>query len=132
MKYMLMIYNNADVWNSLSREEHEAVWSEGGKLWQDLVASGEGIMGEPLAAPRDAHIVRVQNGVPLITDGPFAEAKEQFVGFLMVDVASEERALEIAASWPDAKYAPIEVRFIRDDNAKATAEAVAATTTGAR
>lgn len=125
MKYMLMIYNNADVWNALSREEHEAVWSEGGQRWQDLVASGEGITGEPLAAPSESHIVRVQNGVPLITDGPFAEAKEQFVGFLIVDVASEERALEIAASWPDAKYAPIEVRLIHEENAKVTTEAAA-------
>ena len=117
VKYLLMIYENAEVWGKLSDQERDAVNSEGGRLWQELVASGEGIFGEPLADPADAHIVRVQNGEQVVTDGPFAEAKEQFVGFLMIDVASEERAIEIAASWPNARYSPLEVRLIRVFNA---------------
>jgi hypothetical protein len=117
VKYLLMIYENAEVWGKLSEQERHAVNSEGGRLWQELVASGEGIFAEPLADPADAHIVRIQNGERVITDGPFAEAKEQFVGFLMIDVASEERAIEIAASWPNARYSPLEVRLIRVFNA---------------
>lgn len=116
MKYMVMIYNNADVWNALPLATHEAVWSEGGKRWQELVASGEGIMGEPLAPPNDSHVIRIRNGAADVTDGPFAETKEQFVGFLIIDVASEARALEIASSWPDAKYAAVEVRHINVSN----------------
>ena len=118
MKYMLMIYHNTDVWDSLTQTEKEAVWSEGAQCWQDLVASGEGIMGEPLGAPADARIVRVPNGTPIITDGPFAETKEQFVGFMLVDVASEERALEIASIHPESKYSPIVVRRVNVSNAK--------------
>jgi hypothetical protein len=61
--------------------------------------------------------VRVQNGEREVTDGPYAEAKEQFVGFLINDVASEERAIDIAARWPNAWYSPMEVRLIRVFNA---------------
>jgi hypothetical protein len=118
MKYLLMIYNNPEVWNALPEEEHQAVWSEGARRWQELMDTGEIIMGEPLAPPGEARIVRVPNGLPVVTDGPFAEAKEQFVGFLLVDVVNEERALEIASSWPDAKYAALEVRLVREENAK--------------
>ncbi len=118
MKYMLMIYNDAEVWNGLSGEEHQAVWSEGGRRWQDLMDSGEGIMGEPFAAPGDAHIVRVRDGMAEVTDGPFSEAKDQFAGFLLIDVATEERAIEIAKSWPDARYSALEVRLINVANAK--------------
>jgi len=50
--------------------------------------------------------------VPATTDGPFAEAKEQLGGYLIVECETEERAVEIAASWPDAKYFAIEVRAI--------------------
>jgi hypothetical protein len=117
VKYLLMIYENAEVWGKLSEQERDAVNSEGGRLWQELVASGEVIMGEPLADPADSHIVRVQNGERVVTDGPFAEAKEQFVGFLIIDVASEERAIDIAARWPNARYSPMEVRLIRVFNA---------------
>ena len=117
VKYLLMIYENAEVWGKLSEQERDAVNSEGGRLWQELVASGEVIMGEPLADPKDSRIVRIQNGERVVTDGPFAESKEQFVGFLMIDVASEARAIEIAASWPNARYSPLEVRLIRVFNA---------------
>src|SRR6478735_4011818 len=117
VKYLLMIYENAEVWGKLSEQERDAVNSEGGRLWQELVASGEVIMGEPLADPKDSRIVRIQNGERVVTDGPFAESKEQFVGFLMIDVANEARAIEIAASWPNARYSPLEVRLIRVFNA---------------
>jgi hypothetical protein len=117
MKYMLMIYQNADVWNDLPDQEQQAVMSEGGRRWQELVATGEGIMGEPLADPRDSRIVRVRNGFPDVTDGPFVDANEQFVGFLIVDVVDEKRAVEIASSWPDGRYSALEVRLIHVENA---------------
>jgi hypothetical protein len=54
--------------------------------------------------------VRVRDGATAVTDGPFIEAKEHFAGYLMVDCESEERAVEIAARWPDARYWAMEVR----------------------
>jgi hypothetical protein len=117
MKYMLMIYHNADAWNALAENEQWDLMQDGGRKWEALVASGEGIVGEPLAPAQSARIVRVQNGVTDVTDGPFAEAKEQFVGFLLLDVASQERAEEIAASWPDARVGAVVVRQINVSNA---------------
>ena len=56
--------------------------------------------------------MRVRDGVVATTDGPFAESKEQFAGYVSVDVESEARAVEIAASWPDARYWAMEVRAL--------------------
>jgi hypothetical protein len=60
-----------------------------------LRASGEMVFNEGLADGSQAKVVRLENGQPVATDGPFAEAKESIIGFWIVDVASEERALEI-------------------------------------
>jgi len=60
--------------------------------------------------------VRVRDGAITATDGPFAEAKEQFAGYLAVDVESPERAAEIAARWPDARYFAMEVRPVMYDS----------------
>ena len=58
--------------------------------------------------------MRVRDGVVATTDGPFAEAKEQLAGYLTVECDSPERAVEIAARWPDAKYFAMEVRQLMD------------------
>lgn len=110
MKYMLLIYNNPAVYEAMSEEERNTIWAEVDSVMQELTASGELIGGEALVDASQARTVRVRNGAPAITDGPFAEAKEQFAGYLMVDCESPERAVEIAASWPDARYFAMEVR----------------------
>jgi hypothetical protein len=66
--------------------------------------------GEALADPSTARAVRVRDGIPAVTDGPFAEAKEQMVGYCVVDCDTQERAVEIAARWPDARLWGMEVR----------------------
>ena len=76
---------------------------------KELTESGELVGSEGLTT-LNAKTVRVHNGVPAITDGPFTEAKEYLAGYYMVDCASLERATEIAARLPEAQYAPVEVR----------------------
>lgn len=110
MKYMLLIYNNPSFIESMSEEERNGVFGEVDTIMKELMDSGEWIGGEALANPSQTKTVRVRDGVPAVTDGPFIEAKEQFAGYLMVDCASSERAVEIAARWPDAKYWAMEVR----------------------
>jgi hypothetical protein len=106
MKYMLLIYDNAD-----TREVADAALSaEVDALLQELTDSGELVGGEALADPSNTRTVRVRDGVPAVTDGPLAEAKEHFGGYLMVDVETAERAGEIAARWPNARFAAMEVR----------------------
>ncbi|GAA1696816.1 YciI family protein [Fodinicola feengrottensis] len=110
MKYMLMIFQNPAVFEALSKDEQTAVMNEAGALWQELADSGEWVSGEALFAASTAKAVRTRGGVPAVTDGPYIEAKEQLAGLLIVDVASEERAVEIAGRWPDARYWGMEVR----------------------
>jgi hypothetical protein len=110
MKYMLLIYQNPTAWEALSEAEVQTVMEDVDTLMTELAASGEWVGGEGLAPASQAKIVRVRDGVVAVTDGPFAEAKEQMVGYCIVDCATEERAVEIAARWPDARYWAMEVR----------------------
>jgi hypothetical protein len=110
VKYMLLIHNQPGYVESLSEADRAAVSADVDAIMAELTASGEMVRGEALAA--ETRTVRVRDGVPAITDGPFIESKEQFAGYLVVDVDSIDRALEIAARWPDAKYAAMEVREV--------------------
>jgi hypothetical protein len=112
MKYLLLIYQNPVTWQGLPESEKQAFMSEVDVIVNELVKSGEWVGGEGLADPSTARTVRVRGGVPAVTDGPYAEAKEQMVGYSMVDCDSLERAIEIAARWPDARLWGIEVRAI--------------------
>lgn len=80
----------------------------------DLKKSGELVSEEGLADGSQAKTVRFQNGIPVATDGPFAEAKESLVGYWIVDVESEARAIEIASKIVAFVKAPIEVRRVMD------------------
>jgi hypothetical protein len=102
MKYMLMMHAprgtgdyQLDDWSSADIEAHMAFMN---RLNADLTEAGEFAAGEGLAPPGAARIVRAgKDGVPAVTDGPFAEAKEFLAGYWIVDVDSAERAYEIAA-----------------------------------
>jgi hypothetical protein len=114
MKYMLLIYNNPATYQALPQQERDALFGEVDVIMKELGESGELIGGEALVDASSAAIVRVRDGVPAVTDGPYAEAKEQLAGYLMVECDSTERAVEIAARWPDARYFAMEVRQIMD------------------
>jgi hypothetical protein len=123
MKYILMMQfpqsfwqtSHMDTWPPKDRESHMDHLT---RMNRDLVASGERVDVQGLGKPETAVFVRADsNGKPAVTDGPFAEAKEFLVGYLIVDVASPERAHEIAARWsagpgPGGKPLnfPVEVR----------------------
>jgi hypothetical protein len=78
----------------------------------DLVASGELVASEGLVDPTMAKTVNIKDGIPVATDGPFAEAKESLAGYWIVDVPSEARAIEIASRVVAFIEGPIEVRQI--------------------
>jgi hypothetical protein len=110
VKYMLLIYNNPSTYAAWSEQERTALFGEVDTIMKELTESGELVGGEALADASTTRTVRVRDGVPVVTDAPLAEAKEQFAGYLMVDCESTERAVEIAARWPDARYFAMEVR----------------------
>jgi hypothetical protein len=114
VKYMLMIYDNPETRELFLGPEGGPLMAEMDALMGQLTASGELIGGEALADPSQTRTVRVQEGVPVVTDGPLAEAKEHFGGYLLVECEAIDRAVEIASAWPSARFSPMEVRPVMD------------------
>ncbi|MER6945806.1 YciI family protein [Nonomuraea sp. NPDC000554] len=107
---MLLIHNRPGFVDEMSEAERDTLMGEVDAIMKELTESGELIRGEALADPSQTRTVRVRNGVPAITDGPYVEAKEQFAGYLLVECDTPDRAVEIAARWPDARQWAMEVR----------------------
>jgi hypothetical protein len=107
---MLLIYGNEELWASFPQEDFAEVIRETNALQQELRESGEFIGAWGVADQVQAKTVRLQDGVPAVTDGPYLEAKEYLGSFDIIDCESLERALEIAARVPFARYGPVEVR----------------------
>ncbi|HEY3727906.1 MAG TPA: YciI family protein [Solirubrobacteraceae bacterium] len=114
MKYMLLLYDNPDTREAFFGPESEALMGEVEAVLEELRQSGELLSTAPLADPVNTKTVRARDGVPVITDGPLAETKEHFGGYLMVDCETIDRAVEIAARWPSSRFAPLEVRPLMD------------------
>jgi hypothetical protein len=110
MKYMLLIYGNDETWDRLYADL-PALRAAHKTLADDLRANGE-LIGTNGLTTEDSRVVRVRDGVPAVTDGPFSEAKEVLAGYYLVDCDSADRAAEIAARLPEAPYSPIEVRRV--------------------
>jgi hypothetical protein len=115
MKYLILIHQNRgarEQFSSFTPEMQAAGLAAYQKLNADLMASGELVSAEALDADTTATVVRGGQGTYVESDGPFAETKEMLAGFYLVDVASRERAVEIAQRLPEvqAGAAAIEVR----------------------
>ncbi|MFF0492196.1 YciI family protein [Nocardia sp. NPDC004068] len=103
MKFLLIMHNNPQIWDALTEQERNEVMSGHGAFIETIKKSGEMIGTTALADPSQSAVVRVRGGVPAVTDGPYLEAKEFLGGYYLVDCASRERALELAALIPDAR-----------------------------
>ena len=116
MKYIALVYNNPGAFEALSDAERDALMSEATGYLKEFTDSGE-LLGDgfALADPSTGKTVRVRNGMPAITDGPFAEAKEQLAGFYVLDTDSIERAAEIVTNDPAARFWAVEVRPIMNE-----------------
>ena len=117
MKYMILIQSNPQFlerWKALPEEQRERFGHDHVALSAELAETGELVATEGLADPALAKRVTVAGGRTMISDGPFAEAKEHLAGFFLVDCESEDRALAIAARVPDAVWGLVEVRPVLD------------------
>jgi hypothetical protein len=117
MKYMLLIYGNAELWASFTPEQAQQAIVETEAQHAALKESGEFLGSYGLADAVQAKQVHLVDGVPVVTDGPYLEAKEHIASFTMVDCDSEERALEIAAANPFAKVGQVEVWPVMHESA---------------
>ena len=109
MKYLLMIYANQETWAGLSSEEQTTGIAKQDAFNQEFFETGELLGAYGLADAESAKVVRVREGAAAVTDGPYAEAKEHLASYYLLDVESEQRALEIAARMPFASFRAVEV-----------------------
>ena len=112
MKYMILIYGNAEKWSSIPQEEFATVIAETDAQNKALFESGELVGAYGVADQDQAKRVHVRDGVPVVTDGPYIEAKEYLGSFSIVDCDTYERALEIAAAMPAARLGEVEVHAL--------------------
>jgi hypothetical protein len=112
VKYIVLIYSNPTMWEKMPRPEQDRVMGIHNRLIKELTESGEMLRVDGLAHPINTKTLRLRDGVPVITDGPFSEAKEQLAGVWALECESIERAIEIAA--PVAEYDIVEVRPLMD------------------
>ncbi|GGX98413.1 hypothetical protein GCM10007160_27430 [Litchfieldella qijiaojingensis] len=111
MKYLCLVYSDESILHTLpdSPEDSECL-----AYAERIQASGRMIAAEALQSVHTATTVRVRNGKTSITDGPFAETKEQLAGFYLVDAADLNEALRIAEGIPAARVGSVEVRPVRE------------------
>ena len=100
MKYLLMFVDTERDWSKASPAELQEMGATVGEWWGRHAAAGRIFVGAQLQPVTTATTVRLDRGKPIVTDGPFIEAKERIGGFALVDVADLDEALEMAKSWP--------------------------------
>ena len=121
MQFMLLIHDDPARFGAMSEDERGRLYQEYGAFTQELREAGAMAGGDQLQPASTATTVRVRDGEQLVTDGPFAETKEQLSGFYIVDVETLDEALEWAAKIPSARLGTIEVRPIVSVAAEAQA-----------
>jgi hypothetical protein len=129
MKFMLLLWGDEGQWADMSEEEAGAEMAR----WEDysaqLIAAGAMVSGEGLQPSATSKTLRIESGERVVTDGPYAETKEQLGGFYVIDVETVDDALEWASKLPSMEYGSTEVRPVIDyeavsgDSAQSPAEA---------
>jgi hypothetical protein len=107
MKYMLLIYSDENAWTD---EERQHCFAESTELTHELNARGQYVTASPLMPVAAATSVRIREGKRLVTDGPFAETREQLGGYFMIEANDLDEAIAIAAKIPGARKGTVEVR----------------------
>lgn len=114
MKYMCIAYEEERKLQELSQPEWQGLRQETLGYVDTLRQSGHLILTYPLQSATAASTVRIRDGKLSVTDGPFAETKEQIGGFFLIEAADFEEAIQIAAKWPSARIGTIEVRPVEE------------------
>ena len=114
MKYLCLAYEEERVLNELTDAEWRELREETLQYVESLRAGGHLLDARPLQSATRAATVRVRQGRTSITDGPFAETKEQLGGFFLFEAADFDEAVRIASKWPSARLGTIEVRPVED------------------
>jgi len=110
MQYICLIYGDEQSFQGMGDEDRNQVMADYMAFTKSIGKSGNLVAGDALQPTTTATTVRVRNGETLVTDGPFAETKEQLGGYYVIDAKDADEALAIAARIPGAQHGSIEVR----------------------
>ena len=111
MKYLLLLYAEEGAWPP---DDHRVALEESIDVCHQLHSKGQYLSAAPLQPPSTATCVRVRDGKPIVSDGPYAETKEQLGGYFLIDVESVEEAIAIAALIPGARRGTAEIRPVME------------------
>jgi hypothetical protein len=120
MKYMLLIYDDEQAWGKLSETDRRQIFGEYGQFTQQIKTSGHYVAAAQLQPTSSGRNVRIRDGKRLVTDGPFAETREQLGGYYLVEAKDLDEAIGIAGRIPSARLGTIEVRPVVDTPAPTT------------
>ena len=110
MKYMLLCYDDEQAWQDAGEAAHNAAMQEAVQLTHELAAKGQYLEAAPLEWSSKAASVRVRDGKPQVTNGPFAETREVLGGYYLIDVPNLDEAIRIAERHPGARLGGVEIR----------------------
>jgi hypothetical protein len=114
MKYMLLVHHDQEAHARRSESERAGLLQESVQLANQLHANGKYLGAAPLHPSSETTCVRVRDGKRLVTDGPFAETREQIGGYFLVDAVDLDEAIEIAGRIPGARIGTVEVRPVTE------------------
>ncbi len=117
MKYVCLGYFDEKRWEALSESEQNALIDECFAYDDELRKNGHNVGGEALQSPRNASTVRWKNGTVSVTDGPYAETKEQLGGILVLEARDLNHAIQLISMHPGVKVGPFEIRPVDDISA---------------
>ena len=110
MKFMLIVHHDEEAFENMDQETQSQLLTESIELTHQLYATGQYVHASPLHPAATAVIVRVREGKPLVTDGPFIETREQIAGYFLVNARDLNEAICIATRVPGARIGSVEVR----------------------
>jgi hypothetical protein len=114
MKFMLIVHHNEEAFDNIELEERQQLLAESIELTHQLHATGQYVHASPLHPAATAVMVRLREGKPLVTDGPFIETREQIAGYFLITAKDFNEAIGIAGRVPGARIGTVEVRLVRE------------------
>jgi hypothetical protein len=114
MRYMLLCYDDEKAWENVGKTVHRQAMAEAAELTQELHAKGQYVLAAPLHPTSTATSVRLRNGKPHVTDGPYAETREMLGGFYLIDAPNLDEAIAIASRHPGLRFGAVEIRPVMD------------------
>ena len=114
MKYLLLVHHNEDTFSQIPEIKRKEMLAESIQLCHQLDGKGQYVHASPLQPEATGTVVRVRNGKATVTDGPFAETKEQLAGYFLIEAQDRDDAVRIATLVPGARIGTVEVRPVRE------------------